>query len=491
MGMTQDWTEASRQTFRALWLRCAVALALIIALVVVGDGILAWRIQAQRHDATLINLSGRQRMLSQRITSLTLQYSMATGPSREVLAADLRESISLMESAHVILTRGDLDAAIEPPSQTLHAHYFRPPARLDEEVRGFISSATALLDAPDGSRSTALAPIIESSNSRLLQKLDQAVSLYELEASSKVEGIERLDRMLTVAMLILLVAIAVFILKPIIRSVADSITQASRDGQALAASAFELQIAQQLVRQETHARELAEDASLAKSRFLANMSHELRTPLNAIIGYSELLIEELDDQLDDAARGDLDHINVAGRQLLALVNDVLDLSKVEAGKLELVAARFVLGELIEGVRRIAEPLVVANGNVLVLEIESGTQELFTDQQRLTQIILNLLSNAAKFTSDGEVMLHARLGEADLIVEVVDTGIGMIEDALGRVFEEFEQAEASTSKEFGGTGLGLALCVKMAELLGGEIKASSAEGEGSTFTLVVPHHIDAS
>jgi signal transduction histidine kinase/DNA-binding response OmpR family regulator len=230
------------------------------------------------------------------------------------------------------------------------------------------------------------------------------------------------------------------------------------------------------------ARRHSERANQAKSVFLANMSHELRTPLNAIIGYSELLQEEAQDE---DSKDDLDKINSAGQHLLALINDILDLSKIEAGRMSVFAERFLVDELALQLSQTVAPLVAKNHNALVLELDEDCGHAYTDRTRLRQILLNLISNAAKFTDNGTITVRGRRQGLRLVFEVTDTGIGMDEEALARIFQDFVQADESTTRKYGGTGLGLSLSRKLATLLGGEITASSVAGEGSTFTLSLP------
>ncbi len=236
------------------------------------------------------------------------------------------------------------------------------------------------------------------------------------------------------------------------------------------------------------AKLVAEKADRTKSEFLANMSHELRTPLNAIIGYSEILKEDADEAQQTSASKDLSQIQTAGHHLLGLINDVLDLSKVEAGRMEVSLERFEPQSLINEVVAMVEPLVERNDNKLEVEIvDAGT--MYTDQTKLRQILFNLLSNAAKFTQQGSIVLRCKslqdAGTTWLEFQVTDSGIGMTEAQMGQVFEAFSQADSSTTRHYGGTGLGLTITKSFCELLGGKIAAESKMGVGSTFTVRVP------
>jgi signal transduction histidine kinase len=225
-----------------------------------------------------------------------------------------------------------------------------------------------------------------------------------------------------------------------------------------------------------------------KSQFISNVSHELRTPLNAIIGLTEMMVANAAQFGTEKAQEPLKRVKNAGTHLLGLINQVLDLSKIEAGKLELNPATVSLAPLIDEVIGTARQLAEQNKNRLVVDAPADLGALYVDPMRLRQILLNLLSNACKFTKGGEVSLRARkVGNGRDMVElaVADTGIGMTPEQLAKLFQEFSQAEASTAKKYGGTGLGLAITRKLARMMGGDVTVASESGKGSVFTVRLP------
>jgi PAS domain S-box-containing protein len=256
------------------------------------------------------------------------------------------------------------------------------------------------------------------------------------------------------------------------------------------------------------ALEAAESANRAKSTFLANMSHELRTPLNAIIGYSEMLQEEAEDSGNEESVPDLEKIRSAGKHLLALINDILDISKIEAGKMELYLETFDIPSLIESAVATALPLIEKNGNILEIYCPNNLDTMHADMTKVRQVLLNLLSNAAKFTKNGKIAIGVeKINNEQLKINnqeessqilisnseflsfrVTDTGIGMNPEQLQRVFLPFTQADASTTRQYGGTGLGLAISQRFCQMMGGTIEADSKLGIGSAFTVILPSQI---
>ena len=237
------------------------------------------------------------------------------------------------------------------------------------------------------------------------------------------------------------------------------------------------------------ARDEARDASDQKTKFFANMSHELRTPLNAILGYGEMLYEDCEDLGYEDLLPDLKKITSAGSHLLSLINNILDLSKIEAGKMELFITNFEIEDMVDTIKDVSSPLAAKNENEFVINFDGAVGAMSQDETKLRQCLTNFLSNAFKFTKNGKVTLDVRSeikNDVEFInFSVIDTGAGMSPEGVAKVFEEYTQAERSTSANYGGTGLGLPISKKFAELMGGDVTVTSKEGEGSVFSIIVP------
>jgi len=237
------------------------------------------------------------------------------------------------------------------------------------------------------------------------------------------------------------------------------------------------------------AKNAADDANKTKSHFLANMSHELRTPLNGIIGYTELVRDTLEDENLHEFKNDLDKVLRLSHQLLLLINDILDLSKIEAGKLELLMNEFSITSMLNDIETITAPLIEKNNNHFNIEVSGEVNSMLNDEIRVKQVLLNLVSNAAKFTEKGQITLRSRINQRQIphqiYFEVEDTGIGMTPTQCENVFSEFVQAEQTTSAKYGGTGLGLAISKRLCNLMGGDISLESTPGKGSIFLVRLP------
>jgi signal transduction histidine kinase len=228
----------------------------------------------------------------------------------------------------------------------------------------------------------------------------------------------------------------------------------------------------------------SEQASQLKSQFLANMSHEFRTPLNAILGYTAMLLAGVSGDMTSAQKQKLQRIESNGRHLLSIINDILDISRIEAGKMPVHFEEFDLQTLVAQLLGEVEPLLQHARLQTMLDLEEPTA-IFSDRQKVKQILLNLLTNAIKFTPHGFVKLSAQHIRREIHIGVHDTGIGIAADDFEKVFEDFRQADSSVTREYGGAGLGLSICRRLAEMLGGRIELQSTLGSGSTFTLVLP------
>jgi signal transduction histidine kinase len=245
----------------------------------------------------------------------------------------------------------------------------------------------------------------------------------------------------------------------------------------------------QATREAQEARNAAEAANKAKSVFLAIMSHELRTPLNAIIGYSEMLMEDAEDEGVETFVSDLEKIHVSGKHLLTLINDILDLSKIEADRMELYLETFDVASMVKDVVSAVQPLVEKNANTLEVHRADDLGTMHTDLTKVRQSLFNLLSNAAKFTEGGTIRLDVTRVPVDGVdwftFSVRDTGIGMTPEQMGKLFQAFSQVDASTTRKYGGSGLGLAITKRFCQMMGGDISVESEYGVGSTFTIRLP------
>jgi signal transduction histidine kinase len=361
-------------------------------------------------------------------------------------------------------------------------------AAMAGEIEQFLSEFPS---EPSGTAVESLARINQhlSEVTQSLESLREAGRKIERQHLSEhlahVTSFEQYEAVIGMALAVILAAILVYGKK---FSNHVQVAMQAIEAHAHAAERAQAQAERALVTAE-EARQHAENATKAKSLFLANMSHELRTPMNAIIGYSELLQEEAEDNGHEEYVADLKKVQTAGRHLLSLINSVLDLSTIEAGKMTLCLEDCDVGEMLDEVTSSAQPLVAKNRNTLAAEIADNVGRMRADVTKVRQTLFNLLSNAAKFTSDGRIVLSAaREASPDgdwLTFRVSDSGIGMTPPQLASVFEAFTQADSSTTKKYGGTGLGLTITKSFCEMMGGSIAVASEPGRGSTFTVRLP------
>lgn len=422
--------------------------------------------------------------------SILFELDSIRGVARDVAAAGVyADRVSLLDDT--------IDAAIERVRDATAADQQALFARLDRDKhQDLITTAAAVLAA--ALLMLALSTLVGRSIQRSVAAIQTALSsLAKGDRDVVAEGAGRTDEFGDLARAVVAFHAALIegdeLRAAAEQSASEERMLSARLSTALAELERERASLEGRVSERTHALEAAtrraEEANAAKSRFIANMSHELRTPLNAIIGYTEILREgaEVERRVDDGA--DHDRVLRAARDLLRMINEILDLSKIEAGRMDLQAEAFDVATLVRCAVDAVRPQAEANGNVLAVDLdEAGFGDTCTDAFKLHQCLVNLLANAAKFTSNGMIRLRARRQGEHLSFAVEDSGIGIAPGSLSALFEPFVQADASTTRSFGGTGLGLAITRNLANLLGGDVSVESTPGVGSTFRLFVTANV---
>ncbi|WP_218396692.1 response regulator [Alteromonas lipotrueae] len=438
-------------------IRYTLALLLIACLVTASVFTMRTLLIGQRLDAEIINIAGQQRMLSQRI-ALLVQKINACGEDSASSTDIFETAINTFSSNHQKL--------ISLPSlpNSISNMYFGT-SQLDAKVNQYIAQARALVNSPQCSSSIVIT--IEQAT-RLLKQLNSVVYMFEQEAKNHVDKVSSLEFYLWLATIFLLGVEAFFIFAPMDRKIKKTIQHLYEASE----------------KAETEAQK-AQEANRAKSEFLSSMSHELRTPMNGLFGMIELAMDN-----PSKSENYLRKAKTAGRQLLTLINDILDLSKIEAGKIVVEKGPVDLLQLLDEVVSIQRIYCQNKG----LDFYYNKQQTLApiiqgDITRIAQILHNLLSNAIKFTESGSVTLSvsqaATASGNTLLFSVKDTGIGIDSDKLSSIFQKFEQADQSTTRHYGGTGLGLSIAKELAQLMDGNILATSTLGAGSEFTLTLP------
>ena len=455
-------TIKSQYIFALLLTATAVSLSFFIINDLLSD---------QRQDAEIINIAGQQRMLSQRIALLKIDASLCTNTqTRSYLASSLDKlesnhtkliALDNLSAAHKDLYFGDTNL-----NSALNAYVKSGRAQLTSASNGVCSTTPPRVSSTSATASSSI--IAESTE--LLKHLDKAVTLFENEANARVSNAKNFTLYLWLITLLLLIIEAVFVFTPMDKQIRNSIARLTK-----------------LKNVALEEAEKARRASQAKSDFLSSMSHELRTPMNGLFGMIELAI-------DTPSKSNiyLKKAKSSGRQLLSLINDILDISKIEANKIKIEKVPVDLLQILDDVVSLQRVFCHKKGLEFHYHKAPSLPPIIEgDVTRISQILHNLLSNAIKFTPSGSVSLnvsHTLSGDSLLLTfDISDTGIGIAEDVIGKVFQKFEQADQSTTRQFGGTGLGLSIAKQLALLMDGDINVHSVVGKGTTFSFTMSTH----
>ncbi|NVK24798.1 MAG: response regulator [Gammaproteobacteria bacterium] len=439
--------------------RYILALIVVAILVTISELTISRAINLQENDANVINKAGAQRMLSQKIAYFAHTYDISIPAQQRLIVDKFQSAVNTFENNHEFLTQ------LPDLSEQLRKQYFEGSPPLNDEVAQYIVAAQRFIESPSQTNANYF-NLIRTEN--ILRRLNDTVSLFETEAKQQVLLVSQLKTVVWIITLVVLCIEALFIFYPmerlIVRSV-NSLKEAADKAQKL--------------------QHKAEEANVAKSEFLASISHELRTPMNGMFGMMELALNDKANY-----KSYLKKAQLSGEQLLNLINDILDLSKIEANKLTIEHRSFNLIDMLDSVlSTYSTACVKKNVQFSFHRTDDLPKVISTDPTRLGQIINNLVNNAVKFTEQGSVKVHFSYSliedQPQLQISVTDTGIGMTGNQIDKVFDKFTQADQTTTRKYGGTGLGMAITKQLVELLNGTIKVESKIGEGTKFSVVIP------
>ncbi|MEZ5042545.1 MAG: ATP-binding protein [Saprospiraceae bacterium] len=443
-------------------------------------------IKHSEHDSRLINVAGSQRMYSQKMAKTALRMLIEEDVS--ALRTELKSSLDELERQHWGLLHGHDDhgmsikVANSPTTRSLFDTMQEPYNRLS-------SLARQLIEVKDKGQFPSIVNELLVQEAKFLPLMDAIVANYEKEAEQKIQALQREEIIMGGIMLLVTLLSISLLIFPLLKKFDGQYQKINKYNQDLAQQKIQLLEHSDRITEEneylTIAKQKAEEATHAKSNFLSNMSHEIRTPMNAVIGMTHILLEE-DPRADQ--KDQLETIMFSAENLLVIINDILDYSKIEAGRLVIEKTNFDINDIINNIYRTFAPKAKEKQLIFQLDLaEDIPQYLIGDPTRLSQILINLLNNAIKFTEKGKISLTVKklnkptAQRCKVYFEVNDTGIGIPKEKHRKIFDSFSQADDNTTRLFGGTGLGLAITKRLIELQGGSIKLESEVGNGAAFS----------
>ncbi|MEM7184923.1 MAG: ATP-binding protein, partial [Spirochaetota bacterium] len=461
--------------FQQIRISYFIVIGIILLLTICGQMLIQRLLKEQGSQARIINMAGKQRMLSQKLSKLALLAKQANATQRKALLVELQTTLDTFESANNTLANPATSTILYHVHSSKNQKLYR---KLKPYYEAICSASHKILQSLQAEKNKDFGVAVEQilqHEAKFLITMDRIVLQYEIESNIGVQRIEKTEYALLVSIVLAIILELRYIFNPLFEKFKNYILQIEQSSQQIKKLNSELYTAV----------EQAKQASKYKSEFLANMSHEIRTPLNSILGFSEILQEK---EADAKKIDFLKRINTNGKNLLNLINDILDLSKIEAGKIDIQEEELYLKNYISNLKDLFYHSLRAKGLTLETSIPDTFPELiFIDSIRLNQILINLLGNAIKFTERGNItckvtVLHLQETTLDFEINIIDTGIGIPTSQQEYIFESFRQQDGQDKRRYEGTGLGLAICKKLAELMQGNIYVSSIPNKGSTFTV---------